>query len=149
MTTLYPQTWERPLLSLAHEAWHSMVAATRPVVDGPLLDRAYAHCDAVTAQHSKSFYAATRFLPRDKRRAIRALYAFCRVTDDIVDCAGRAGPDCDAKRELKRWRHAALAPEPPPGDPVALAWADARTRYGIPHRLAEQLIDGVARDLRQ
>ncbi|MBI5565667.1 MAG: squalene/phytoene synthase family protein [Chloroflexi bacterium] len=147
MTTLPPHTWEHTLLMLAHEAWQSMaahVAATGPACDRSLLDRAYAQCEAITAQHSRSFYLASKFLSADKRRAMRALYAFCRVTDDIVDCHG-----CDAKQELARWRQQSLMLNPPHTDRVAVAWADARTRYRIPVRYAEQLIDGVARDLTQ
>jgi phytoene synthase len=119
-------------------------AAPQSIVDRMLLNRAYAHCEAITAQHSRSFYRASSFLPREKRRAVRALYAFCRVTDDIVDC-----PDCDAAQTLSTWRHVVLAAEPPLDQLVAVAWADARQRYHIPYRLAEQLIDGVARDLEQ
>jgi len=145
VTTLYPQTWERTLHSWAHEAWHSVVApAPRRAVDYRLLDRAYAHCAAITAEYSRSFSMATQLLPRDKRRAIRALYAFCRITDNIVD-----GPNGNAEAVLGAWRHTALAPEPPSYDLAAVAWADARARYRIPMRLAEQLIDGVARDLHQ
>src|SRR5512136_1686529 len=143
--TLQPHTWEPALLSRAHEAWHSSVmAASQCRFDRALLDRAYAQCEKVTAQHSRSFYRASSFLSREKRRAVRALYAFCRVTDDIVDC-----PDCDAQQALSEWRHIALAAEPPIDNLVAVAWADARQRYHIPQRLAEQLIDGVARDLDQ
>ncbi len=47
------------------------------------------------------------------------------------------------------WRQHILAPQPNRDDLVAIAWADARLRYGIPQRYAEQLIEGVARDLRQ
>jgi phytoene synthase len=112
--------------------------------DRVLLDRAYAHCVLVTARHSRSFYRASSFLPRDKRRAVRALYAFCRVTDDIVDC-----PECNARQTLSEWRYSALTAEPPIDNLVAVAWADARQRFHIPLRLAEQLIDGVARDLEQ
>ncbi len=120
------------------------VAANVPVCDRLILDRAYAHCEAVTAHYSRSFYLASKFLPADKRHAIRALYAFCRVTDDIVDCHG-----CDAANELTHWRQQSLALNPPQTDRVAVAWADARTRYRIPVRYAEQLIGGVARDLTQ
>ncbi len=49
------------------------------------LDAAYVFCADLTREHSKSFYFSTRFLPDEKRRAIRAFYAFCRATDDIVD----------------------------------------------------------------
>ena len=50
----------------------------------------------------------------------------------------------------RRWRPGSSAPwlrRPTPDDPVVLAWADARARYRIPTAYAEQLIDGVARDL--
>jgi phytoene synthase len=87
---------------------------------------------------------ASSLLPVEKRRAVRALYAFCRVTDDIVD----EHPD-SAVTELQEWRHHAFAWEPPADDLVAAAWADTRARYHIPVRYAEQLIEGVARDLTQ
>ena len=141
-----PHTWEQPLLTLAREAVQSMTthAANLPVWDRAELARAYAQCESLTAHHSRSFFLASTFLSADKRRALRALYAFCRVTDDIVDCA-----HCDAETELTRWRQQSLAVNPPHTDRVAMAWADARLRYHIPVRYAEQLIDGVARDLTQ
>ena len=143
--TLQTHTWELPLLSRALEAWHSIaLSAPQSLSDRALLDRAYTHCAQVTVTHSRSFYRASGFLPREKRRAVRALYAFCRITDDIVDC-----PDCDPRRALRDWCDVTFTPEPPPTNLVAVAWADARQRYGIPLRLAEQLIDGVARDLNQ
>ena len=142
---LHTHAWEPALLSRALEAWQSIaIAAPQPLSDQLLLDRAYAHCARVTAHHSRSFQRASSFLPREKRRAVRALYAFCRVTDDIVDC-----PDGQARHALRAWRHVALAAEPPLDNLVAVAWADARQHYRVPLRLAEQLIDGVARDLDQ
>jgi phytoene synthase len=138
-------TWELPLLSQALAAWHSFAPVASPASpDRALLNRAYAECEKLTARHSRSFYRASGFLPPDKRRAVRALYAFCRVADNIVDC-----PDCDAPQSLTAWRHSVLAAEPPLDNLVAVAWAETRQRYGIPLRLAEQLIDGVARDLTQ
>jgi phytoene synthase len=143
MTTVQRHTWEQALLARAHEAWHTVAAASpRPPADSDLLDRAYARCDVITALHSRSFYLATRLLSADKRRAVHALYAFCRVSDDIVDCLPN-----DVQRTLAAWRARALAPEPSRSDLVAVAWADARQRYAIPIRFAEQLIEGVARDL--
>ena len=86
ITLSYSQTWEQALLPLAVEGGRPIVAAALShAVDPRLLDRAYAHCDSVTAAHSHSFALATRLLPPDKRRSVRALYAFCRVTDDLVD----------------------------------------------------------------
>ncbi len=145
MITTYPQTWERNLLSLAVEARRSAVVPTvYPIADAKLLARAFAFCDSVASTYSRSFYLATSLLPGEKRRAIRALYAFCRVTDNIVD-----SPADDPEKLLATWRRKALSFEPPRDDLVALAWADTRRRYHIPPRYAEQLIEGVTRDLNQ
>ena len=143
MTVLSPRAWEHTLLSLAHEARRSVASpASIPVRDKGLLARAYRHCDAVIATHSRSFYVATSLLPPDKRRAVRALYAFCRVSDNIVDC-----PHGDVEAALATWRQKALSPEPPAGDLIATAWADTWLRYRIPRRYIEQLIEGVTQDL--
>jgi phytoene synthase len=136
-------TWEHHLLLRAYEAWQpAAIPAESPAHDRALLDDAYACCDAITAEHSHSFYLATRLLPPDKRRSVRALYAFCRVSDNLVDC-----PGANVAAQLAAWRARALSSEPPPDDRVAIAWADTRRRYRIPLRYAEQLIEGVACDL--
>lgn len=143
--SLYNHTWERSLLSLAHEAGHSLIPSLAEASrNAALLKQAYAHCENITSSHSRSFYLASGLLPADKRRAARALYAFCRTSDDIVD-----HPEDDAESALSRWRQRISWPDPPVDDLVAVAWADTRWRYCIPHCYAEQLIDGVARDLRQ
>lgn len=137
--------WERSLLSLAYEANHSITPFSGETKrNRALLKRAYAHCEAITASHSRSFHLASGLLPANKRRAARALYAFCRTSDDIVD-----HPDGDVAATLVEWRQRVSVAEPPADDLVAVAWADTRSRYGIPHRYAEQLIDGVTRDLYQ
>lgn len=74
MAAIYPQTWEQNLLALAHPVTPSPVPFDgEPITDPALLARAYAYCDSVTAEHSRSFHLASQLLPRDKRRAIRAL----------------------------------------------------------------------------
>src|SRR5437764_618192 len=96
MATFPMATWERSLLSLAFQGRGPSVAPTPgPLRDPAVLECAYRHCEALTSLHSRSFSLATCFLPRQKRRAVRALYAFCRVTDDIVDGAAKEGPDPD------------------------------------------------------
>jgi phytoene synthase len=145
MAKVYSQTWERSLLPLAYEAEHLDVAPIHPTVsDGALLERAYAYCNAITSTNSRTFYMATSLLPPDKQRAMRALYAFCRLSDDIIDCT-----EGNAEESLAIWCRKALAPATPPGDLIAVAWADTRFRYQVPQRYAEQLIDGVKRDLYQ
>ncbi len=145
MATTYQQPWEHILLPLAYEAEHQSLSPSFPhLKDSDLLGRAYAHCDSITSTNSRTFYMATGLLPVGKSRAMRALYAFCRLSDDIVDCS-----ESNAEQLLSAWRRKALTPEPPSSDLVTIAWADARFRYHIPQRYAEQLIDGVGRDLYQ
>jgi len=105
------------------------------------LAAAFARCDAVTRAHSKTFYTATALLPRTSRRAVRALYAFCRTTDDLVDQAGATRAD------LAAWREAVARPSAAQRDPVLRAWAHTRETYGVDRRYESELIDGVALDL--
>jgi 15-cis-phytoene synthase len=136
-------TWEPTLLSLAYEANRPLAdVAHFPVAELDDLSRAYEYCDALTSAHSKSFHLASSLLASPQKRAVRALYAFCRVTDDIVDRS-----QGDAAQQLAEWRRRSFDQQPGEGDPVLVAWADARNRYSIPLRYAEQLISGVAQDL--
>jgi 15-cis-phytoene synthase len=139
-------TWESALLSLAHEARRAHDQQVKTSFDTELLAQAYAYCDSVTALHSRSFYMASSLLPAPTRRAVRALYAFCRVSDDIVDAPPLAA-DHSRKVLLDRWRAIVMNATPPRDDLVAVAWTDTRMAYAIPPRYAEQLIDGVAQDL--
>jgi len=141
MTTLRRHGWEAQLLRLASEARSAPASWPLPKPDAARLRRAYAACEAVTAVHSRSFYFASALLPDSKRQAIRALYAVCRISDDLVD-------SCQGAIALQDWRRQVLAPVPNPQDPVLLAWADTRQHYAIPKRYVEQLLDGVAQDLR-
>lgn len=145
MTVLANNTWETRLLNLAEEAWQIVTHSEQNVQkDEALLEQAYAHCESMTAFHSRSFHLASGLMKPEARRATRALYAFCRTADDIVDESG-----LDASSLLQTWRERSLSWHPPKHDLVAVAWADARAKYAIPQRYAEQLIDGVARDLYQ
>ncbi len=145
MTAITNNAWESPLISLAHEAWHAVTPARqRAQADQATLEQAYAFCEAITAYHSRSFHLASALLELEQRRAVRALYAFCRTTDDIVDTTMN-----QAHSLLQIWRDRALSWQPPEHDLVALAWADTRSKFNIPQRYIEQLIDGVARDLAQ
>ena len=139
------QSWEHQLLTWAQEPLQSLKLSHQVKADSGLLDLAYEHCAEMTRQHSKTFYLASGLLPRDKRRAARALYAFCRVTDDLVD----RNDGADALELLDEWQAKVSSHHPDGSDMVALAWADARARYKIPAGYAEQLIQGVARDVHQ
>lgn len=97
----------------------------------------------MTRHHSRTFYLASALLPRAKRNAARALYAICRISDNIVD-----QPTSDPAMALEEWRDRVQTPHQT-DDPVLIAWADTRERFGIPPGYADQLIDGVKRDLSQ
>lgn len=145
--TLQIQSWENILLARAQEALHQQAQPDRHVfADQQALTVAHEHCNRITQHHSKTFFLASGLLPYEKRQAARALYAFCRITDDIVDAEGTPR---ERRDRLETWRQIVMKPNPTAENPVALAWADARARYNIPRGYAEQLIDGVARDLLQ
>ncbi|HAV76455.1 MAG TPA: squalene synthase [Anaerolineae bacterium] len=138
--------WENQLLDLAGKIPHS---STRPFFSywagDAALRKAYNLAEKITARQSKSFHFASSLLPEEKRLAVRALYAFCRTVDDIVDTS----TDDTRESQLDYWRgmveHASFLD----GDLVAAAWADTLSRYQIPRHYALQLIDGVNRDLTQ
>ena len=138
--------WENQLLALAGHVPHP---STRPFFSywagDAALRKAYQHAETVTAAHSKSFHFASRLLPEEKRSAIRALYAFCRTVDDIVD----ESADDERESRLDYWRTMIETASFANNDLVATAWADTITRYHIPRHYALQLIDGVNRDLMQ
>lgn len=139
------QGWEYPLLALAREPLEAVPHAPQLPADGRLLEAAYLHCEQLTHEHSKTFFVASGLLPPEKRRAARALYAFCRVTDNLVDEAQTE----DRLSALEIWRQMVKMHQPPLDQPVALAWADAQAQFRIPPGYAEQLINGVARDITQ
>jgi 15-cis-phytoene synthase len=144
--TVQLQTWENRLLAWAHEALDNHWPDIKIEASQANLRSAYGYCTDMTRFHSRTFFLASGLLPPEKRQAVRALYAFCRVTDNIVD--DNRNEEL-ARAQLESWRAAVMSPHPPAGMPVALAWADTVRRYNIPRGYIEQLIDGVARDLNQ
>lgn len=105
------------------------------------VDEAYAEVERLTRKEARNFAYGIMVLPRPKRRAIAAIYAFARRVDDIAD-----GPlPREEKRERLRALHRAL--EDDRGrDPVLVALADARSRYGIPPLALHDLVDGGLQD---
>ena len=162
------EAWEYSLLVKAHEALRTPTSSTHmpTFATRDTCEAAYRYCARLVKFNSPTFYLASALLPRQKRHAVRALYAFCRATDDLidqmphtdqVDQAGAArntqAPRTEqeialAQSLLEAWQ-TRLEQSPNAYDPVPLAWADTRARYHIPHGYEAQLIDGIARDLRQ
>jgi phytoene synthase len=107
-----------------------------------------AHCARIVKHHARTFALASRFLPGPKQRAAFALYAFCRVADDMVDMAVERHATGTQKKlaEYDRTLRAAHRGDDM-HDPVfrELQWA-IRT-YNVPLDVLRELVAGVARDL--
>ncbi len=112
-------------------------------------------CARITRAHARTFSLASKMLPAEKRRASYALYAFCRVADDLVDnvrparsVSLSAKPDStsrDALRDYSRQFKDALAGRP--SGPVFREVAWVIDRYKVPADPLFELLSGVARDL--
>ncbi len=141
--SLVIDTWEHRLMAQAQAPLESFLRhEVELLIDQAQRQRAYDQCEAITREHSRTFFISSSLLPPDQKQAMRALYAFCRVSDDLVD----RDPAHGAER-LADWRQRALHGLPHENDLVARAWVDTRTRYRIPRQYAEQLLDGIATDL--
>jgi phytoene synthase len=111
------------------------------------LDMAYSVCRSIARSAAKNFYYGFVVLPRRKRNALSAVYAFMRRCDDIVDDNTLSRDD--RHNRLADWLdkvHRALAAQPT-DDPVLLALTDAQRIYQIPVGLLDQLAFGTAADL--
>ena len=103
------------------------------------------YCAAKAAQSGSSFYYSFRLLPEDRRRAITALYAYCREVDDVVD---EVHDPTVAHAKLAWWRlEVAAIYGGTPRHPVAQALAPVVRRYDLPREHFESVIDGMAMDL--
>ncbi|KPK34549.1 MAG: phytoene synthase [Betaproteobacteria bacterium SG8_40] len=105
------------------------------------------YCQDKAAKSGSSFYYSFLFLPPEQRRAITALYAFCREVDDIVDESTNADL---ARTKLAWWRteigelfHGTAQ------HPVTRALAPATTKFALPESRFHEIIDGMEMDLDQ
>jgi 15-cis-phytoene synthase len=103
------------------------------------------YCQQKTAASGTSFYYSFLFLPPERRRAITALYAFCREVDDVVDAV--SDPEI-ARTKLAWWRREIGATfTGMPQHPVALALRPVVTAFRLPEEHFQTVIDGMAMDL--
>lgn len=112
------------------------------------IDESYRRCEQITARWAKSFHFASRFLPRDKKRAVFALYDYCRFADNLVDERGdrplvAVHADIAALAATVRYMHDGV----PPAEPHWLALHDTLRRYPVPLAPMLDLLTGVAMDL--
>ena len=111
------------------------------------LAAAYAVCRHITRSAARNFYYGFLVLPRRRRNALSAVYAFMRHSDDLSDAPGLTRREREDK--LTEWRNALhrVAEGEPTDDPVLLAVADAQHRFKIPIELFDRLVEGTAMDL--
>ncbi|MBE1236685.1 presqualene diphosphate synthase HpnD [Phaeovibrio sulfidiphilus] len=105
-----------------------------------------AHVEELTRASGTSFYGAMRVLPKPRRQGMYALYAFCRVIDDIADDPGSRE---EKEQKLAAWRDqidAIYDPARAPTDPVALALSPVRLRFGLPKQDFLAVIEGMEMD---
>jgi phytoene synthase len=105
------------------------------------------YCQDKAASSGSSFYYSFRFLPKDKRRAITALYAFCREVDDVVDECSDANV---ARTTLNWWRgEVAAIYGGTPTHPVCIALASIVKQFNLAQEHLLDIIDGMEMDLDQ
>lgn len=111
------------------------------------LEAAYAACRAIARREAKNFYYAFVALPKPKRNAICAIYAFMRRADDLAD--DESVPREERRARLDAWIAAwrAVSASGETSDRVFLAVRDATVRYRIPLALLDELVAGVTMDL--
>jgi len=111
----------------------------------PSIAEAYRECAEITRRSGSSFASAFWMLPRPRRNALHAIYAFCRLSDDIAD-----DPDIAGNRTalLARWRgELDDAFRGKAQHAVGIALTDAIETYRLPERVFLDLLDGVEFDL--
>ena len=109
------------------------------------VEEAYAEVERLTRERAKNFAFGIMVLPKPKRRAIAAIYAYARLTDDIAD---GDDPPAEKRRQLEELRAALDAPAPP-DSAMWVALGDARSRYAIPTEALAALCDGGLQDMEQ
>ncbi len=108
------------------------------------LTKAYHHCESIIKEHSKTFYKAFMLLPKEKKQAVWAVYAFCRQVDDIVDEGG------NPKEELYAFKQsfdAFLQGHLPSEEPMWLALQDVFQKYEMDVEAFHDMITGQEMDL--
>ncbi|MGB3614833.1 MAG: 15-cis-phytoene synthase CrtB [Elainellaceae cyanobacterium] len=126
---------------------NAMLQLTKPISMTTLapLEDAYEFCRQVTAKYSKTFYLGTLLMPEAKRRAIWAIYVWCRRTDELVD-----GPDAatTTPETLDQWEaqlESIFSGQPLENPDVALV--DTLQRFPLDIQPFRDMIAGQRMDL--
>ncbi len=126
-------------------ARNAALEAASPPCNTDSTETCYRLCRDITRANSKTFYLSTLFVPPEKRRAIWAVYAFCRTADDIVD---QNTPAAERLAALERWECGLIdAFDGQASHPIFVALADAVERFAIPIEPALALLRGAQLDV--
>ena len=136
------RSWSRPRIGGQ--------AVSRPSAE---LEASYAACRRLVRRAGSNFPGGFRLLPADQRRAMDALYAFMRHTDDLVDDTRRRRRAKALAQWRATWKTALRADVPPAfhsvkaAAPLARAWPMPSRRFHIPAEHLRDVLDGVEMDL--
>lgn len=127
----------------------TIVAAGMPAGGRVDLDTSYELCRRLNAAHGRTYYFATRFLPRDRRHHVHALYGFARYADDLVDHFDLGWSDVQRRAALEAWSGDFLDALARGGsqDPVLKAVIATVEELGILHDDLRAFLSSMAMDL--
>ena len=112
----------------------------------PRISAAYRHCAEIAHASGSSFLAAFWMFPKQERRALYAIYAFCRLADDIADDPEIKG---DRQRLIGEWRRELDdAYRGKSTHPVGIALGRSAMQFQLEREWFSDLLDGVESDLR-
>ncbi|XP_022981338.1 phytoene synthase 2, chloroplastic-like [Cucurbita maxima] len=117
------------------------------ISDGNLLDEAYSRCGEVCAEYAKTFYLGTQLMTPERRRAVWAIYVWCRRTDELVD-----GPNAShiTPKALERWeKRLTDLFEGRAYDMYDAALSDTVSKYPVDIQPFKDMIEGMRLDLRK
>jgi 15-cis-phytoene synthase len=111
------------------------------------VEQAYQHCEQITRREAANFYYGIRLLPRTKRHAMSAVYAFARCVDDVGDDGGERVTQLATLAHLREMLAALGDDRVQLDDPLMVALAHAHRHYELPLDALALLIDGVELDV--
>mmetsp|Transcript_7668 Transcript_7668/g.10005 ORF Transcript_7668/g.10005 Transcript_7668/m.10005 type:complete len:399 (+) Transcript_7668:143-1339(+) len=116
---------------------------------GNMLNHAYEECERITRIYAKTFYLGTRFMPIEKKKAVWAIYVWCRRTDDLVDGPRALMHPERMESDLEAWeKRLEDIWAGKPHDPLDLALWDCKRRYpDLDIQPFKDMIDGMRMDI--
>jgi len=130
--------------ALLEQGWARLPQSYRPPAVAPTLAEARSYCQLLAETHYENFHVASRFLPRQYRAHFHAIYAYCRISDDLGD---EVGDRDQSLALLGYWQHeldrcyAGQATHP-----VFVALAETVRACNIPQRPFDDLLTAFRRD---